>query len=369
MYRYGGRVGIKTVRTLLLPVPQPPSPRLTLHPRDRASCIPSTFSPTRPLPTPLYHSTMSSTGSSQAAIGLLFCGQGAQTVGMTRAQMDIPAVSHMYDVANEVLGYDLKQIVLEGPDETLNDTRHAQPALLIAGLAAVEQLRRDDPDALDRVNAVAGLSLGEYTALVHAGAMSFEDAIRVVGVRARAMQEAGKAAPGTMATVINMDDKALNEAVARVAQTTGETINVANLLFPKGRVVGGSPNAVKALMAAVKTTSRVIVKELKVSGAFHTALMSSAQTPLAEALATAEITMPSVPVVANTTGKTYTTVDEIRSELVRQIVTPVQWEASIHAMIDGYASTLYDMGPRQTIKPMIRKISPAVGKNTVSIDV
>lgn len=246
---------------------------------------------------------------------------------------------------------------------------HAQPALLIAGLAAVEQLRLDDPSALEQVSAVGGLSLGEYTALVHAGAMSFEDALRVVGVRARAMQEAGKAAPGKMATVINLDDSALNSAVTTAAEKTGEVVAVSNLLFPKGRVVGGTPAAVDAVVEDCKARGRVIVKELKVSGAFHTALMAGAQPPLAEALAGVTIKIPSVPVIANTTGKPYASVDEIRAELVKQIVEPVRWEQSIKEVIAHHAQTLYDVGPRGTIKPMIRKINPAVAKCTVTIDV
>lgn len=257
-----------------------------------------------------------------------------------------------------------------GPADTLDDTVHAQPALLLAGLAAAEKLSFHDPTARSRVAVVAGLSLGEYTALVYAGAISFDDALRVVAVRARAMQSAGKASPGKMATVINLDDTQLNEIIAAAARKTAEPVSISNLLFPKGRVVGGSPAAVDAVVAAVKALpGRVIVKELKVSGAFHTSLMASAQQPLAKALAEITIKMPSISVIANTTGLPYTSVDEIRAELVKQIVEPVQWERSIEGVIHCYAQTLYDMGPRQTIKPMIRKINSAVSKNTISIDV
>jgi len=300
---------------------------------------------------------------------LLFCGQGAQTVGMTAEQLAIPEVARMFEVATDLLGYDLKQIVLHGPPEALNQTEHAQPALLIAGLAAVHKLQADDPGALSRVTAVAGLSLGEYTALVHAGALTFEDAIKVVGVRARAMQSAGKEAPGKMATVINLDDATLDAIVAEVSAQTGDVIAVSNLLFPKGRVLGGTPAALSAAVSAVKARGRVIVKELQVSGAFHTELMAKAQKPLADALAEVDISIPKIPVIANTTGKPYTSIDEIRTELVKQIVAPVLWEQSVEAILARHATTLYDMGPRQSIVPMIRKIDRAAAKKTKSVDV
>lgn len=314
---------------------------------------------------------MATIHASPSSTALLFVGQGAQTVGMTKDQLEIPKVQEMYDIAKDVLGYDLKQIVLEGPPEKLSQTEHAQPALLIAGLAAVEKLRIDDPHALDQVSVVAGLSLGEYTALVHSGALTFEEAIKLVGIRARAMQSASDATNGTMMSVIGVKDEALGDLCARASKETGEVVKIANYLFPKGRVLAGTSKAIDQFKRNLDSSSEKPLKvtKLEVSGAFHSSLMLTAQTSLENALQEVEIKSPTIPVIANTTSRPYASVEEIKKELAKQVVEPVQWENSIKTIIDNGVSILYDMGPRATIKAMIRKIDMKVAKKSVSIDV
>lgn len=294
---------------------------------------------------------------------VLFVGQGTQSVGMTKEELNIPEVAEMYRVAEEVLGYDLKKIVLEGPEEMLTQTEHAQPALLIAGLAAHEKLKRDSPEVVARCSAMAGLSLGEYTALVAAGALTFRDAIKVVGVRAKAMQAAGTRNAGAMTTVKGLDDAALERYCAQAAAVTGKVVQVANYLFPKCRVIAGDPTAVKAAADEIERDGRdkprrdkPTVIPQQVSGAFHTSLMADAQSELTPVLNEVDFKMPTTPVIANTTGVAYTSVAEIREQLIAQIVQPVLWEGSITGIIAGGVKELYDVGPRDTITSMVKRI-------------
>lgn len=299
---------------------------------------------------------------------LLFVGQGAQTVGMTKELLDLPEVARMYDVAQKILGYDLKQIVLEGPENLLNQTLHAQPALLIAGLAAVEKLKRDNPSALNNVTQCAGLSLGEYTALVYAGAMSFEDAMRVVQARAMAMTAAATKTDGKMVTVIGMEDQPLEEVCRRAADSTSEPVQVSNYLFPKGRVIAGTPTAVNAVVNMIQAKSEITIKELAVSGAFHTELMSSARDALIDSLSCATITTPTVPVIANISAEPYKDAADVEAGLANQLVAPVMWQNVIEHMVETGIKVFYDMGPRSQLKTMNRHINRVAFKSTLSIE-
>eukprot|EP00041_Stephanoeca_diplocostata_P015828 m.303719 g.303719 ORF g.303719 m.303719 type:complete len:413 (+) comp20170_c0_seq7:103-1341(+) len=306
---------------------------------------------------------------------MMFVGQGAQTVGMTKDICDIPAVERMYQTAERVLGYDLKEIVLYGPEETLNETLYAQPALLIAGLAAVEKHMAEESnyggETTARCAAALGLSVGEFAALVYAGALSFDDAISLVGIRAQAMSEAAHQLQGKMATVIGVQDSLLDQHCKDVVALLGKEVCISNFLFPLGRVVAGAPDAVDMVIERAKSTPgvRAMVKPLAVSGAFHTSLMAPAQGALRDALKMVDITMPRFPVISNTTGRPYTSPEEIRARLVDQIVQPVLWEESIRFLQNNACEVFYDMGPRTTLKTMLRKISPAAAKRAVSVDV
>eukprot|EP00045_Choanoeca_perplexa_P005496 m.46463 g.46463 ORF g.46463 m.46463 type:complete len:345 (+) comp13154_c0_seq4:120-1154(+) len=305
--------------------------------------------------------------AADASVAFLFPGQGAQEPKMTAAELAIPAVAELYEVAHEVLGYDLKKIVME-EEQQINETIYCQPAMLVAGLAAIEKLKLEDPAALDLCKAAAGLSLGEYTALVYAGAMSFEDALKVVQVRAEGMQAAGEATKGTMLSIVGVEDSVIRQACEQAAAATSEVAAIANYLAPGIRAVSGGPNALQRVHDDLKEQATKVAF-LVVGGAFHTSMMEPAAEGLKRALASVELQMPRVQVYANTTGRPYGSVEEIRDELIKQVVEPVLWETSLRNIIqDGY-DTLYELGPRRQIKSMLRKVDMKVFKKTVNVTV
>lgn len=277
--------------------------------------------------------------------------------------MHLPEVARMYDVAERILGYDLKKLVLEGPENLLNQTLHSQPALLIAGLAAVEKLKHENPSALDQISYVAGLSLGEYTALVFAGALTFEDALRLVQVRAMAMQAASETTKGEMMTVIGLEDAALKRHCVKARKLTKEFVQISNFLNPKGRVISGQPNAVAAVRNVLQANTSVRLFDVPVSGAFHTKLMASARDALVESLGNTEIREPTIPVVANINGRPYNSPEDIQEGLARQLVDQVMWQKSIEYMIDKGIKVMYDMGPGKQIMGMIRQINKPIAKS------
>lgn len=301
---------------------------------------------------------------------MLFAGQGAQTVGMTRKILRINAVKEMYETANDILGYDLLDVIMKGPSSKLDMTVHAQPALLLAGLAAIESLKYSHPDALRNCTGTAGLSLGEYCALVFAGSLTFEDALRVVKVRAEAMQEASQLHPGKMMTVVGMTDDELVAACRAVSAATSQVVQISNYLFPGGRVAGGHPDAIAELKKKLPLLKKdVILKELLVSGAFHTPLMEPAKKALTAVLAATPIAMPRIPVIANTLGRPYASVEEIREQLTEQVIQPVLWQGSLEWILKAHEkSVVFDMGPRGTVKAMLRKINMPAWKTCVTVD-
>ena len=268
----------------------------------------------------------------------------------------------MYEVAERILGYDLKKIVLEGPENLLNQTLHSQPALLIAGLAAVEKLKHETPTALDQIAYVAGLSLGEYTALVYARALTFEDAIRLVQVRAMAMQSASETTQGEMMTVVGLEDAALKRHCVKARKATKEFVQISNFLNPKGRVISGQPNAVAAVRNVLQANTGVRLFDVPVSGAFHTKLMAPAQDALIESLSNTPISEPTVPVIANINGRPYATPQDIQEGLARQLVGQVMWQKSVEYMISEGATVMYDMGPGKQIMGMLRQINKPIAK-------
>eukprot|EP00047_Mylnosiga_fluctuans_P021064 m.99903 g.99903 ORF g.99903 m.99903 type:complete len:323 (-) comp8734_c0_seq5:112-1080(-) len=297
----------------------------------------------------------------------LFPGQGSQEPKMLASVLSIPAVQEMLDKAKDILGYDLQEIIMNG-SEDIHKTIYCQPALLIAGLAAVEKLSRDQSDAVRFCEGAAGLSLGEYTALVFAQAISFEDALRLVKIRAEAMQRCADTRKGEMLSVVGLDDPDLQAMCDQAAAATGQTVRIANYLFKQGRVVSGEPAAI-AEVTRLATPKATKVMLLKVSGAFHSSLMDGARDDLKRALADTTIRMPCVTVYANTTGRPYTSVEEIREQLYEQVVQPVRWEASVQAMVKGNYSGFYELGPRDQLKAMMRRIDLGAWKRTYNVTV
>lgn len=295
-------------------------------------------------------------------IGFLFPGQGSQAVGMLKESKDLPAVKKMLETAKKVLGYDLLSICLEGPKESLDDTVHSQPALFVAGLAAVERLRAENPSAVDNAAVAAGLSLGEYTALVFAGAMSFEDGLKVVKVRAESMKAAAAAGrPHGMLSVVGLSDADVDSVCEQVRTKMPDSVCVlANYLFPQGRVISGHKDALEEAqrIATAKGALKAVV--LAVSGAFHTELMSPARDALTAALDTVTINDPVIPVYSNVTGEPFRDAKHIKEMLPRQLVEPVRWEGTLKNLVAAGKTQLYELGPGAQIKAMVRRIDNSV---------
>jgi [acyl-carrier-protein] S-malonyltransferase len=292
-------------------------------------------------------------------IAFLFPGQGAQTVGMGRhaAEM-LPAARRLYDRAEEVLGYDLAKLCFEGPPEELDSTVISQPALFVTSLAAIEQLRNKLPDVVLACEATAGLSLGEYTALVFAGAMEFEDGLRLVAVRGEAMQEAADATPSGMVSVLGLARDKVEQLCDEARQ--GETLVIANLLCPGNIVISGTNSACEraAEMAAAAGAMKAV--PLAVAGAFHTSIMDAAVDRLREALADTRIERPAIPVVFNVDATEHSDPDEIRELLLRQLVSPVRWEESMrHLIAQGY-DQFYEVGPGRVLRGLLKRIDRGV---------
>ena len=233
-------------------------------------------------------------------IALVFPGQGSQSVGMLKGVKDLPAVALMFEKAKAILGYDILEIILNGPIEKLTETRYCQPAMFIAGLAAVEKLRIEDPKSVEGCRASAGLSLGEYTALTFAGALSFEDGLRLVKLRAEAMQEAAtNGKKGKMLSVVGLEKEVLIKLCDQVKASVGgdAVCQIANQLFPKGNVAAGDAACIDMLSPLAKSNGALSAAEPKTSGAFHCPLMAPAGEKLRAALASTKITFPAVQVL------------------------------------------------------------------------
>lgn len=288
-------------------------------------------------------------------IGFLFPGQGAQHVGMARQLVEqYPAARRLFDQAGEILGYDLGQLCFHGPAAELDTTVISQPAIFVTSLAALEKLRADAPDVVLSCEMAAGLSLGEYTALVFAGAMSFEDGLRVVQKRGQAMQDAADANPSAMASILMLELEKV-EAVRDQVQALG-TLEIANYLCPGNLVVSGENPAVeKAIELAEAEGARVV--PLAVAGAFHTTLMKPADQRLAEALATVTMKTPEIPVISNVDAQIHTAPEELKQVLVRQVVSPVRWESCLRAMLDAGIDEFYEIGPGRVLTGLMKRVN------------
>lgn len=274
---------------------------------------------------------------------------------MSQASLHLPAVKSMVATASTVLGYDLEALCLEGPADRLDATEFSQPALLVADLAAVELLRSTHPEVIQRVSAVAGLSLGEYAALCHAGVLRFEDALRLVEVRGKAMAAAARDGKHGMLSVVGLSDSVLLALCEEVKRGQGGVCEVANRLFPQGRVVSGDEELLNWLEAEALKRGALKTRRLKVSGAFHTQRMASARVALEAALNDVEVQAPRITVYSNVTGKPLE-VDDVRVLLARQVVEPVQWERTLRALLHEGKRELYETGPGKQIKSMLRRI-------------
>lgn len=307
-------------------------------------------------------------------VALLFPGQGSQYVKMLSGVKDIPAVAQMLDIAKSILGFDLLELCLDGPESRLEQTKYCQPAMYISGLAAIEKLRADKPERVEQCKAVAGLSLGEYTALTVAGVFTVETGLRIVKLRGEAMQEAAEQSKQSMLSVAGLDQATLDKCCADV-RSGGDVCQIANFLFPNGFSCAGNTEAIEKLQKNVLETPGCLqAKLLKTSGGFHTSLMAPAREKLLTALKEAEGEMqpPRCDVYANLTGRKIpagTPPSEIIPMLADQLTSCVLWEPSVRAMIGDGVTEFYECGPMKQLKAMMKRIDAEAFKNTNSVDV
>lgn len=287
-------------------------------------------------------------------LAFLFPGQGAQHIGMASPLVDqYPAARELFVQSSQVLGYDLIEVCNQGPAEKLDSTVISQPALFVSSLAALEIIKERHPELIVSCTMSAGLSLGEYTALVFAGAMSFEDGLKVVKRRGEAMQAAADATPSSMASILMLPVEQVAE-LCQQASSQGE-VRIANLLCPGNTVISGVTPAVEEAIKLAETAGGKTVR-LAVAGAFHTPIMKPADDQLAEVLSSVTILEPRIPVYSNVDARPHTDPEEIRKILVQQVLMPVQWENSIRNMMTAGMSQAWEIGPGRVLKGLFKRI-------------
>ena len=287
------------------------------------------------------------------AIALIFPGQGSQRVGMGRDfWAQVPEARLLFEKGSESLGIDLARLCFEGPDELLTLTANAQPAIMAVSMAAFAALQHEGV----RFDYVAGHSLGEYSALVAAGSLTFEDAIRIVRKRGEFMQEAVVPGAGTMAAVLGLDRQSVY-AVCEEAARYG-VVEVANLNGPGQVVIAGETEAVDRAIELAKQRGARRAVRLQVSAPFHCSLMRPAGERLAGALRAISIADPLVPLVNNVDAELMTKREEIAGSLVRQVTSPVRWEDVVRRLVKEGVTLFLELGPGKVLTGLIKRIAP-----------
>lgn len=286
-------------------------------------------------------------------IAFMFPGQGAQKVGMLKELYDgYAAVRNVFKEADEALGFSMTDLIFKGPEDQLRLTYNTQPAILTCSVAALRVLEENGV----HFDVAAGHSLGEYSALVAAGAMNFADAVRTVRQRGRFMQEAVPVGQGAMAAIIALDTEKIRAICSDVAKATGECVQAVNFNCPGQVVIAGHAGAVQKAADAMKEAGAKRAIMLAVSAPFHSTLMQPAADRLAEVLDKITISDARVPVYANVTARPETNGDEIRRSLVKQAASPVLWEDTVRNMLADGVDTFVEVGPGKTLCGFIRKV-------------
>jgi [acyl-carrier-protein] S-malonyltransferase len=289
------------------------------------------------------------------SVAFVFPGQGSQQIGMMEGFADDAAVRSTFAEASEVLGDDLWRLVEQGPADALNLTRNTQPVMLTAGIAVWRAWQASDGP---RPAFMAGHSLGEYTALVAAGALAFKDAVPLVRFRAEAMQDAVAAGLGAMAAIMGADDDAIDEACRESAQ--GEVVEPVNFNAPGQVVIAGNKAAVERAMAAAKARGAKRALLLPVSAPFHSSLLKPAAERLALRLAQVDIQAPSIPVVHNVDVATHADPNDIRRALAQQAASPVRWTETIRALAAKGVTHVIECGPGKVLTGLARRIDESL---------
>jgi len=294
----------------------------------------------------------------------LFPGQGSQYVGMGRDLYDaFPVARVVFDQADAILGVALSRLCFEGPAEQLNDTSNTQPAILAASAAALRVL---EAQGLDGPVYVAGHSMGEFSALVAAGALSFEDGLRLVCERGRLMNEAGEQSPGGMAAVIGLERESLEAACAEARKSSGEYVGIANDNCPGQIVISGAFGPLERVLELAQEMGARKVVRLAVSIAAHSPLMAEAAAEFRDVLAATSFHEPAVPLVANAAAGPLTDPDDIREALGRQLTSPVRWAESMRWVIGQGVTRFVEIGPGTVLTGLLRRIDRGVGRLTTA---
>ncbi len=294
----------------------------------------------------------------------LFPGQGAQTVGMADWLLAAsPGARRLYERAREVLGFDVEEVSRKGPEEELNSTRVSQPAIFLHSMGVLALLSERDPSAGELggglpASAAAGLSLGEYSALVFAGSLEFEEALEIVGARGRFMQEACDLEAGGMVSVLGLTAEEVERAVAR-GRSAGP-IGIANYNAPTQLVISGARAALEAAVAAAKGMGSRRAIPLRVAGAYHSPLMAPATARLRPLLSRARIRAPRIPFYSNVSGGEVADPEAIRDFLIRQVESPVRWEDTLRGMAGKGIRRALEVGPGRVLAGLARTIDCGV---------
>jgi [acyl-carrier-protein] S-malonyltransferase len=289
-------------------------------------------------------------------IALLFPGQGAQFLGMGKGLLERSEKARsLFATASEILGYDLGKLCVEGPEDQLHLTNHSQPALFVHSMAALADFLEQNPSILNSVVAVAGLSLGEYSALACANAISFEDGVRLVQQRGAAMQDAATAVPSGMASVLGLTSEQL-ESVCKSARLPGEILQIANLLCPGNIAVSGHAASIDAVEVAAVAAGAMKTIRLNVAGAFHTDIMKPAVERLGVALSATTFFNARFPLFSNVDAQPHALAEEFPPLLLKQVVSPVQWENTLRNLQSAGVDQFYEIGAGRVLAGTLKRV-------------
>ncbi|MBC7887993.1 MAG: ACP S-malonyltransferase [Ferruginibacter sp.] len=295
------------------------------------------------------------------ADAFIFPGQGSQFSGMAKKLYESnPFVKNLFEQANDILGFRISDIMFTGSDEDLKQTSVTQPAIFLHSVAAFKTLQDAKPDM------VAGHSLGEFSALVANRVLSFEDALRLVFIRANAMQKACEQHPSTMAVVLALTDEKVEELCAAVQSETGEVVVPANYNCPGQLVISGTIKGIEIACERMKAAGAKRAMVLPVGGAFHSPLMLPAKEELAATIEITTFYQPSCPIYQNVLAKAVTDTTEIKKNLIDQLTGAVRWTQSVQAMIEKGATKFTEVGPGKVLQGLVQKINKEMVVNGVS---
>ncbi|RBL92635.1 ACP S-malonyltransferase [Chitinophaga flava] len=291
----------------------------------------------------------------------VFPGQASQFPGMGKNLYDTNAkAKELFEQANEILGFRISDIMFTGTEEDLKQTKVTQPAVFLHAVIAFLSTEHSQPEM------VAGHSLGEFSALVANGVLSFEEALRLVAIRANAMQKACEQQPSTMAVILGMEDAKVEEICAKVAAETNEVVVPANYNSPGQLVISGTLKAVETACAELKAAGAKRAMVLPVGGAFHSPLMESAREELKAAIEKAVFNTPACPVYQNVVAAAVTDPAQIKQNLIDQLTGPVKWSQSVLAMVADGAGEFTEVGPGKVLQGLVQKIAKEVTVNGIS---